>query len=204
VTHTDVLRGDLQLITGLVPPGSRVLDLGCGDGALMAHLRDERGCTVRGLELSHQGIAACLDQGLSVVEADLDKGLAVYPDGSFDVVVLSQTIQVMRRPDLVLSEMARVGRVGIVSFPNFGHWLVRAYLMFKGRMPVSKSIPYEWYDTPNIHHATMRDFRVFCEDLGLAIEQEVPLKTTSFGTVERVDFAPNLFADTALLVVRKA
>jgi methionine biosynthesis protein MetW len=204
VSPTDVLRGDLQLITSLVPAGSHVLDLGCGDGALMAHLRDERECTVRGLELSHQGIAACIDQGLSVVEADLDKGLAVYPDGSFDVVVLSQTIQVMRRPDLVLSEMARVGRVGIVSFPNFGHWLVRSYLMFKGRMPVSKSIPFEWYDTPNIHHATMRDFREFCAELGLVIEQEVPLRTTSFGTVKRVSFAPNLLADTALLVVRKA
>jgi methionine biosynthesis protein MetW len=204
VSSTDVLRGDLQLITSLVPSGSRVLDLGCGDGALMAHLRDERGCTVRGLELSHQGIAACLHQGLSVIEADLDKGLAVYPDGSFDVVVLSQTIQVMRRPDLVLSEMARVGDRGIVSFPNFGHWLVRSYLMFKGRMPVSKSIPFQWYDTPNIHHATIRDFRLFCKGLGLEIEEEVPLRTSSFGTVKRASFAPNLMADTALLVVRKA
>jgi methionine biosynthesis protein MetW len=203
MSPTDVLRGDLQLITSLVPAGSRVLDLGCGDGALMTHLRDERSCAVRGLELSHENIAACIDQGLSVIEADLDKGLAVYQDGSFDVVVLSQTIQVMRRPDLVLSEMARVGRVGIVSFPNFGHWLVRGYLMVRGRMPVSKSIPFEWYDTPNIHHATIKDFRLFCQGLGLVIEQEVPLRTTSFGTVERVGFAPNLLADTALLVVRK-
>jgi methionine biosynthesis protein MetW len=204
VSPTDVLRGDLQLITNLVPSGSRVLDLGCGDGALMAHLRDERGCAVRGVELSHQGIAACIEQGLSVVEADLDKGLAVYPDSSFDVVVLSQTIQVMRRPDLVLSEMARVGRTGIVSFPNFGHWRVRGYLAFRGRMPISKTIPYEWYDTPNIHHATIRDFRIFCERLGLEVEQEVPLKTSSFGRARRVSFAPNLFADTALMVVRKA
>jgi methionine biosynthesis protein MetW len=204
VSRSDVLRGDLQLITSLVPDGSRVLDLGCGDGALMAHLRDDCGCTVRGVELSHHGIQACIDQGLSVVEADLDKGLAVYPDASFDVVVLSQTIQVMRRPDLVMSEMARVGRVGIVSFPNFGHWLVRSYLLFRGRMPVSRSIPYAWFDTPNIHHATIRDFRVFCRDLGLVIEQEVPLRTASFGQVSRVGFMPNLLADTALLVVRRA
>ena len=203
MTTADVLRGDLALITTLVPLGSRVLDLGCGDGALMAHLRDERGCTVRGLELSHQGIASCLDQGLPVVEMDLDDGLAVYPDDSFDVVVLSQTIQVMKRPDLVLTEMARVGRVGIVSFPNFGHWRVRGYLAFKGRMPVSKTIPFQWFDTPNIHHATIRDFREFAESLGLVVEREVPLKTTSFGRVDRVSMWPNLMADTALLVVRR-
>jgi methionine biosynthesis protein MetW len=203
MTGVDVLRGDLELITTLVPSGSRVLDLGCGDGALMAHLRDERACSVRGLELSHQGIAACLDQGLSVVEMDLDDGLAVYPDDSFDVVVLSQTIQVMKRPHLVLREMARVGRVGIVSFPNFGHWRVRGYLAFKGRMPISKSIPFQWFDTPNIHHATIRDFREFAESLGLAVEREVPLKTSSFGKVRSVSLWPNLMADTALLVVRR-
>lgn len=199
----DILRGDLQLITTLVPEGSRVLDLGCGDGALMAHLRDERGCVVRGLELDHAGIAACLDQGLSVVETDLNDGLAVYPDDSFDVVVLSQTIQVMKRPDLVLSEMARVGRVGIVSFPNFGYWRVRGYLAFKGRMPVSKTIPFAWFDTPNIHHATIRDFREFAESLGLVVEREIPLATAGFGDVSPVSFWPNLMADTAMLVVRR-
>ncbi len=204
MTTADVLRGDLKLITELVPSGSRVLDLGCGDGALMAHLRDERGCDVRGLELSHQGISACLDQGLSVVEADLDDGLAVYPDDSFDVVVLSQTIQVMRRPDLVLSEMARVGRTCIVSFPNFGHWRVRGYLALKGRMPISRSIPFQWFDTPNIHHATIRDFRAFAGSLGLVVEREIPLSTGSFGRARTVGVMPNLFADTALMVVRRA
>ncbi len=201
MTTADVLRGDLKLITEIVPSGSRVLDLGCGDGALMAHLRDERGCEVRGLELSHQGIAACLDQGLSVVEADLNEGLAVYPDDSFDVVVLSQTIQVMKRPDLVLLEMARVGTKSIVSFPNFGHWRVRGYLAFKGRMPVSRSIPFAWYDTPNIHHATIRDFREFARSLGLVVEREIPLSTGSFGVAMPVRFWPNLFADTALAVI---
>jgi len=132
VSAVDLLRADLQLVISLVPEGSRVLDLGCGDGSLMAHLRDERGCEVRGIELAPEEIAAALGRGLSVVQADLDAGLAGYPDGAFDVVVLSQTIQVMRNPALVLREMLRVGERGIVTFPNFGHWRVRGYLALKG------------------------------------------------------------------------
>jgi methionine biosynthesis protein MetW len=203
MTPADILRADLRLITELVPEGSRVLDLGCGDGALMAHLRDEKGCALQGVELSAQGIASAIEQGLSVVQADLDEGLGAYPDASFDVVVLSQTLQVMRHPDAVLSEIVRVGRVGIVSFPNFAHWKVRGYLGLKGRMPVARTIPYEWYDTPNIHHTTVRDFRALCERLGLVIEQEIPLSTDGFGGIQRVRVLPNLLADTALAVVRK-
>jgi methionine biosynthesis protein MetW len=199
----DILRADLKLITELVPESSRVLDLGCGDGALMAHLRDEKGCAVQGIELSPQGIAAAIEQGLSVVQADLDEGLGAYPDASFDVVVLSQTLQVVRRPDFVIGEIARVGRAGIVSFPNFAHWKVRGYLALKGRMPVAPAIPYEWYDTPNIHHTTIPDFRALCARLGLVIEREIPLSADGFGGVRRVRVLPNLLADTALAVVRR-
>lgn len=206
MSPADLLRADLQLITELVPRGSRVLDLGCGDGSLMAHLRDERGCTVRGIELDHADIAAAIERGLSVVEADLDAGLAGYPDASFDVVVLSQTLQVVRKPALVLREMLRVGERGIISFPNFGHWRVRGYLAARGRMPVSRSIPYTWYDTPNIHHTTIKDFRDFVSANGGRIEQEVSLLTEAWHLreIRRVRFWPNLLADTAVAVVRSA
>jgi methionine biosynthesis protein MetW len=200
-----LLRADLRLITELIPVGSRVLDLGCDDGSLMAHLRDERGCTVRGIELDHADIAAAIERGLSVVEADLDDGLAGFPDDSFDVVVLSQTLQVVRRPAFVLKEMLRVGERGIVSFPNFAYWRIRGYLATRGRMPVSKAIPFSWYDTPNIHHTTIHDFRDFVGEVGARIEREVPLRTHGFtGEITPVSVLPNLRADTAVAVVCRA
>ncbi len=204
MTTRDILRADLQLVASLVPDGSRVLDLGSGDGSLMAHLRDEKHCEVRGVELSPEGIAASIERGLSVVQADLDAGLSAYADNAFDVVVLSQTLQVIRRPDLALKEMSRVGKTSVVSFPNFGHWRVRSYLFFQGRMPVSRSIPYQWYETPNIHHTTLRDFRDLCRHLNLEIVREIPLSTDDFGHAKPVRFLPNLLSDTSLAVVRRA
>jgi len=202
----DLLRADLRLITQLVPRGSRVLDLGCGDGSLMAHLRDERGCAVRGVEVEHSDIAAALSRGLSVVENDLDEGLGGYCDGAFDIVILSQTLQVVRRPAFVLREMLRIGEKGIVSFPNFGYWRIRGYLSSRGRMPVSRSIPFSWYDTPNIHHTTLKDFRDFVAANGGELEQEIPLLTQNWRRhdIRRVRFAANLFADTAVAVVKAA
>lgn len=203
MSGADLLRADLQLVISLVPEGSRVLDLGCGDGSLIAHLRDERGCDVRGVELAPEEIAAALGQGLSVVQGDLDKGLVGYPDGAFDVVVLSQTIQIMRNPAQLLREMLRVGRRAIVTFPNFGYWRVRGYLAFRGRMPVSESIPFSWYDTPNIHHTTLKDFREFVSANGGVIEREIPLIAGEWHeNVREVKMWPNLFADTAVAVVK--
>jgi methionine biosynthesis protein MetW len=205
MTLSDLLRADLRLITEMVPEGSRVLDLGCGDGSLMAHLRDEKGCTVRGVDLSPEDIASALSRGLSVVQTDLDEGLSGYADGSFDYVVLSQTLQVVRRPAFVLGEMLRVGERGLVTFPNFGHWRVRGYLALRGRMPVSRSIPFSWYDTPNIHHTTITDFRDFVAANGGAIEREVSLVTREWaGQIRRVHVWPNLFADTAVALVKRA
>jgi methionine biosynthesis protein MetW len=203
MSSVDLLRADLQLVISLVPEGSRVLDLGCGDGSLLAHLRDERGCDVRGVELAPEEIAAALGQGLSVVQADLDEGLAGYPDSAFDIVVLSQTIQVMRNPALIMREMLRVGRHAIVTFPNFGYWRVRGYLAFRGRMPISESIPFSWYDTPNIHHTTLKDFREFVAANGGEIEREIPLIAGEWRQqVREAKWWPNLLADTAVAVVR--
>ncbi len=205
MTAADLLRADLQLVISLVPEGSRVLDLGCGDGSLIAHLRDERGCDVRGIELAAEQIASAIARGLSVVQSDLDEGLSGYPDGAFDVVVLSQTLQVVRNPALVLREMLRVGSRAIITFPNFGHWKARADLAFKGRMPVSESIPFSWYDTPNIHHTTLKDFRDFIAANGGEIEREIPLSAGEWRQqVREVKVLPNLFADTSVAVVRKA
>jgi methionine biosynthesis protein MetW len=200
VTAAELLRGDLRLIASLVPEGSRVLDLGCGDGALLAHLRDTAGCSVRGVELSHEGVRRCVVAGIPVVQSDLDEGLAALADGSFDVVVLSQTLQVVRHPDRVLREMLRVGRIGIVSFPNFAHWKVRGYLALRGRMPVSRAIPCTWYDTPNIHHTTVRDFRDLCRQSGARIMNEIPLAVRN-GHVRRIRTLPNLRAETAVAVL---
>lgn len=199
------LRADLRLVCSLVPEGSSVLDLGCGDGALLAALRDEHGCVVRGVEIDPVGVAAALRRGLSVVQADLDEGLAGYDDGSFDYVVLSQTLQVTRRPALVLAELMRVGSHAVVSFPNFGHWKVRARLALRGRMPVSAAIPYAWHDTPNIHHTTIKDFRDLVDACGGRIERLIALTgTAAAGPRRRVRVAPNLLADTAVALLERA
>ena len=152
------LRPDLDVVAAMVPRGSRVLDLGCGDGALLDHLINQKGCDGTGVEISDEGFHACVARGVPVMVGDIDRGLAEVDDGAYDVVILSQTLQATHRPALVLDEMMRVGRVGIVSFPNFGHWRLRWSLAVRGRMPVSTSLPYRWFDTPNIHLCTIRDF----------------------------------------------
>jgi methionine biosynthesis protein MetW len=205
MTPFELLRGDQKLIADLVPEGARVLDLGCGDGALLERLRDQRGAFVRGVEIDIDDVARCIARGLSVIQADLDEGLPAFADDSFDVVVLSQTMQVVRRPRIVLSEMLRVGRRGVVSFPNFASWRNRAFLGLRGRMPVSPAIPYTWYDTPNIHHTTVRDFRDFCLENGAAVERELALAESGDGGPGRVVTVwPNLLADSAVFVVRRA
>jgi methionine biosynthesis protein MetW len=164
------LRPDLAIIAANIAPGSRTLDVGCGDGALMAALRDERQVDARGLELDAGNVAECVARGLSVIQGDADADLADYPDASFDYAVLSQTLQTTKRPDLVLDELLRVGRKAFVSFPNFAHWRVRASLLWNGRMPVTRLLPMAWYETPNIHHVTVRDFRALVGAKGLAVE----------------------------------
>lgn len=164
------LRADLAIIAREVAQGSRVLDVGCGDGALMAALRDSKGVDARGLELDSANVAECVARGLSVIQGDADADLADYPDAAFDYAILSQTLQTTRRPDLVLGQLLRIGRKAFVSFPNFAQWRIRAALMFGGTMPVTRQLPARWYDTPNIHHVTIDDFRSHVADQGVTVE----------------------------------
>ena len=164
------LRPDLAVIASHVAPGSRVLDVGCGDGALMAALRDSRSCDARGMELDPHNVAHCVERGLSVIQGDADTDLAFYPDASFDYAILSQTLQTTMRPDLVLAALLRIGRRAFVSFPNFAHWRVRASLLWNGRMPVTRLLPVAWYETPNIHHVSIADFRSLMAERGVRVE----------------------------------
>ncbi|SFU97296.1 methionine biosynthesis protein MetW [Methylobacterium sp. 174MFSha1.1] len=168
---TGSARIDHLVMLNLVEPGSRVLDVGCGDGSLLALLRDRRGVDGRGIELSREGVNACLAHGLPVIQGDADTDLAAYPDDAFDYVILSQTIQATRQPKEVLEHLLRIGRHAIVSFPNFGHWRVRSELMLRGRMPMTDTLPDPWYATPNIHHCTIRDFVGLCRLVGARIER---------------------------------
>lgn len=165
------LRPDLGVIASHVTPGSRVLDIGCGDGALMLALRG-RDCDVRGIEIDGDCVERCVSQGLSVVQGDADRDLADYPDKAFDYAVLSQTLQTAARPDRMLDQLLRVGTRAFVSFPNFAHWRTRAALMFGGRMPVTRAIPVSWYETQNIHHVTVADFRELAAEKSARIERE--------------------------------
>ena len=156
------MRADLEIIQDWIAPGSRVLDLGCGDGALLEHLRDHKQVGGYGLEIDAEKIARCIERGVNVIEQNLDEGLGNFADNSFDVVVMTQSLQALKYPDKVLAEMLRVGKTCIITFPNFGHWRCRWYLTTKGRMPVSDFLPYTWYNTPNIHFCTFEDFEELC------------------------------------------
>lgn len=186
------LRDDLRLIYDWIAPGSKVLDLGCGDGQLLAALVEEKGCTGYGVELDTDSVIAAMNKGVNVLQADLEQGLrSGFLDNSFDVVVLSQTIQAMKNTETILQEMKRVARQAIVTFPNFGYWRNRVQIA-QGRMPVSESMPYEWYNTPNIHWCTLADFDALCQKNDLAV-----LERTVMTAGKRISFLPNLLGSLA-------
>lgn len=193
------LRPDLAIIAKNVRPGSRILDVGCGDGLLMAALRDHKAVDARGLELDARDVATAVARGLSVVQGDADTDLADYPDGSFDYAILSQTLQTTKRPDLVLDHLLRIGREAFVSFPNFAQWRIRLAHMFGGRMPVTEQLPHRWYDTPNIHHVTIDDFRGFLKDRNVEIEGQWFLS----GNKPRNEGMANLLAQHAVFLLRR-
>ena len=192
------LRPDLAIIANNVRAGSRILDIGCGDGALMAELRT-KGCDARGIEIDGADVTAALERGLSVIQGDADTDLADYPDASFDYAILSQTLQTTRRPDLIIDQLLRIGDRAFVSFPNFAQWRIRLALMFGGRMPVTKQLPSRWYDTPNIHHVTIDDFRGFLSERGVQIEKQWFLRD------DRAISSPaaNIFAEHAVFLLSR-
>jgi len=185
-------RKDMELIAELVPPGSRVLDLGCGNGELLAHLRDHRQCSGYGIEIDDANVLACTQRGVDVIQLNLEEGLAIFEDQSFDVVLQLDTLQHLRHTERMLQETARVGRVGIVSFPNFAHWPNRVQIA-AGRMPVTRVLPYQWYDTPNIRVGTFADFEVLARKNGLRVRESFGIQAGR--AVRRF---PNLRASVAV------
>jgi methionine biosynthesis protein MetW len=199
-----LLRPDLAVIASLIPPRSRVLDIGCGDGALLSWLRDEKQVDGRGIEIDQLLVNRAIANGIPVIQGDVNSDLPHYPAQAYDYVILSQTLQTMQKPHEVLAQLTRIGRQGIVSVPNFGHWKNRLYLALLGRMPVTRTLSYQWYDTPNIHFCTISDFIVLAESLDIVIEDRVMVNAAG----HRAHFSgrghwANLFGEQGVFLLRK-
>jgi len=193
-------RVDYELIESLIEPDSRVLDIGCGDGELLANLTADKNITGKGIEIQEDLVLVCVSRGLSIIQHDAEQGLENYADKSFDYVILSQTVQTVNNPKKLLEELLRIGRKVIVSFPNFANWRCRAQLLFRGKAPVSKQLPFDWHNSPNRHFLSLRDFDEFCSNLGVRVEKRIPLIKTYLSPVR---FAPNFFAEQAIFVVSR-
>lgn len=195
------MRTDLAIISNWIDPGSRVLDLGCGDGALLAHLQRERQVRGYGLEIDPEKILACIQAGVSAIHMDLEDGLRDFADQSFDYVIVTQTLQVVQHTEGLLEEVLRVGREGIVSFPNFGHWRCRLQLGLGGAMPVSQALPHAWYNTPNIHLFTIQDFEALCQRKSVEVRQRAVVDSAHRSSPQ-LRLMPNLLAELALYRLR--
>lgn len=199
------LRYDLRIIASWIRPGSKVIGLGCGDGELLVYLKKQRGIQETGIEISEQKAACCIEKGLSVIQGDIFEEVDDYPDNAFDYVILSQTLQQVYDPLAIMAAMLRIGKKGIVTFPNFGHWRIRAQLVLTGRAPVSSQLPYQWYDSPNIRVLTIRDFREFSRKAGFQILKEVAINTHNEDRSGKiVRFFPNLLATYGVFLIGKS
>lgn len=201
--HLPVYHADYEKILTIVQKGSKVLDLGCGNGELLYRLIHENNVHGRGVEINEQNILQCITKGLPVFQGNIDEGLAEYQDQSYDYVILNQTLQVTHKPEFVMREMLRVGRHVIVSFPNFAYWHIRSQLFFKGSMPKTELLPFEWYDTPNIRLLTVKDFRKFCRKHTIRILQQLFFNNISQSCCAQkmASYMPNLFATEGLFVI---
>ena len=195
-------RIDLELITSLVDRETRVLDIGCGNGELLDSLKRKRKVIGQGLELKQERVNQCVARGLSAIQGDADKDLGLYPNQSFDCVILSQTIQATGHPKLILTELIRIGKKSIVSIPNFGYWKVRLHLLFKGTMPVTKNLPNEWYNTPNLHMCTIKDFVNFCKTKNIKIDKSMCLTNEKISEITNKNMSyKNIFSQLGILLI---
>lgn len=197
------MRLDYSIVADWVNPEAQVLDLGCGDGSLLQTLQEKKNIHGYGIEIDEENILRCVKNKVNVIEHDIEKGLSNFADKRFDTVIMSQAIQTLQRPDKALSEMLRIGKECIIIFPNFGHWKARLNLAFSGRMPVSDILPYEWYNTPNIHFCTFRDFDILCNDMNIQVINRQVITSHSIGRMLR-GLHPNLFGETALYRVSRS
>lgn len=197
------MRLDQQLAERWIKPGSRVLDLGCGDGELLVHMAKQLDIDCYGLEIDEDKITSAIGRGLNIIQQDLNEGLGRFADQSFDAVVMAQALQAVKAPDQILLDMVRVGREAIITFPNFAHWKTRSYIGFRGKMPVSKALPYMWYDTPNIHLCTFRDFESLCSANGIKIINRLAVNGDQQGSFFMKHF-PNLFGEIAIYRVSRS
>ena len=196
------MKQEFKIISDLIEKNTRVLDLGCGDGILMEYLKYNKEIDIRGIEISKDNVQKCLSKGLTVIEGDAEKDLLQFPDGSFDFVILSQTLQAFLNPEIVINELLRVGKKAIVTIPNFGFWKVRLHLLIKGTMPITKNLPDEWYNTPNLHMCTIKDFYNFCENRRIKLDNSLALHNEKISSINKLNLnTKNLSAELGIFLI---
>lgn len=198
------MKQEFQIISDLIEKNTRVLDVGCGDGTLMEYLKHNKEIDIRGIEISKDNVQKCLSKGLAVIEGDAEKDLLQFPDSSFDFVILSQTLQAFLSPEIVIKELLRVGKKAIVTIPNFGFWKVRLHLLFKGTMPITKNLPDEWYNTPNLHVCTIKDFYNFCENREIKLDKSLALQNERISSINEFNLnVKNLSAELGIFLIER-